>query len=223
MSADRRITKKEMKEDKLVTTFFKASEFVQKNPKPFYVGGSAIIIVFLVVMMAVWNSNKKESDSKALLTRANLSIDMGLINEAIADFQLILDDYSGSEVASQACFTMANIYYQQGNYNEALIYFERHYNDYTDDAMMRASSAAGVGACYQFQANYQEAANYYSIAAEIFADPIYAPAYLLKAGQNYAEAGDIENATVSYEKIIESYPESMDAAAAKRALAELRY
>ena len=37
MSPAKRITKKQIKEDKLVTTAFKASEYIQKNPTPFII------------------------------------------------------------------------------------------------------------------------------------------------------------------------------------------
>jgi TolA-binding protein len=221
MSPGKKITKKQMKEDKLVSTVFKTSEYIQKNPKPFYIGGSVVAIVFITVILYMWNIDKKNTEAAGYLARARISYDSGLLNDAIGYLTSVVDDYPTAESAADACFMLANVYFDNQNYQEALPYFIKMIEKYPSDKLKVGSSAAGAASCYEQMGDRQEAGRYYMMAAELYPDKLWAPGFLLNAGRNYRAAGDLESARRAYNDIIENYQNSRELNTAKRSLAEI--
>ena len=220
MSADR-ISKKQMKEDKLVSTAFKFSEYIQNNSKQFIIGVSVAIGVFLIVLFMNWQSNRQLAEAQLLFTRANLSMDMGNIDEAVVDFKVIVNDYSGALPAAQACFLLSNILYEKGEYDEAIIYFEILMSKYSDDNVKGANGAGGLGSCYEIKGEFALAAGYYKKAADFSADAIFSPGFLMQAGENYQAVGDVDAAKACYQQIVDDYTNSKEIQNAKRSLATL--
>jgi TolA-binding protein len=221
MSPAKRITKKQMKEDRLVTSFFKTSEYIQKNPKPFIIGGTVVAVILVAIFLTLWNTDKENREAIAHLARAQISFDQGLSDDAVVELETVVNDYSGTDSAPSACFKLANIYFQNKNYEKALQYFKIMIEQYPDDKMKLAASAAGAGACYEEMGNRAEAGRYYRMAADLYPENMWAPGYLLEAGRNYGAAGDIESARKAYNMIIEDYKDSREVNSAKSSLSEL--
>ncbi len=223
MSPGKRITKKQMKEDRLVSTAFKTSEYIQKNPRAFIFGGIAVAVVFTAVLLFLWNTDRKNSEASGYLLRAQVANDSGLLNDTIIDLKMILDDYSDASSAEHACFMLANIYFENKNYEEAFRYFTRMISDYPHDKMKAASSAAGAAACQVELGDRREAGRYYKMAADLHPTEMWAPEYLMKAGTNFTAAGDLESAKLAYNEIINSFKGSRETNNAKRSLAEISF
>ncbi|UCE65517.1 MAG: tetratricopeptide repeat protein [Candidatus Zixiibacteriota bacterium] len=221
MSPAKRITKKQMKEDRLVSSVFKTSEFIQKNPKPFIIGGTAAAVIFIAVILFLWNIDKKNTQAAGYLARAQISYDRGFGDDALIDLKSVVDNYSNTSAAALACFKLADIYFENGNYEEALRYFIIMIDNYPDDKMKLASSAAGAAACHEQKGDPLEAGRYYKMAADLYPDRLWAPQNLLNAGRNYIAAGDLESARMVFNEIIDSYKESREINNAKRFLSEI--
>ena len=223
MSPARRITKKQIKEDKLVTTAFKASEYIQKNPTRFVISGVAVVVIFVAIVLMMWSADRKENEAAALLARAHLAFDSGQVEDAVADLKNLSDNYSGTDPAAQATFILANRSFQQKNYVEAKSYYDRVIAGYDKDKMVLASAVAGAAACMEIDGNRLEAARLYMEAARIFPDELWAPHYLLRAGMNFVAGGDTSSARMAYSEVDSSYGGSMQANKARRSLAEINY
>ena len=221
MSPAPRITKKQMKEDRLVSTAFKASEYVQKNPKPFIYGGVAAAIVFIAILLFYWNADKKNDTAALYLARAQVANDRGLTNEAISDLKSVVNDYPSSKSAATSCFILSNILFDNKNYEEALQYFTIMVQKYPGDQMKAAAAAAGAGACNEQLGDRQEAGKYFKMAADLYPEEMWAPNYLLRAGVNYTAAGDTASAREAYNELITQYAKSRDINTAKTSLAEI--
>lgn len=221
MSADRRITKKQMKEDKLVTTAFKASEYIQKNPTPFVIGGVAVGVIFAVVILMLWSADRKRNEAGALLARGYLELDTGQPEMAVDDLISLTEKYSGTDYAAQACFTLATYFYNQKEYATALNYYNKIISLYDEDDLILGSAFAGAAACQETEGNHIEAGRLYSQAAAINPDRLWAPEYLFKAGLNFLAAGDTVQARTAYARIDSSYDRTTQATRARKYLAEL--
>jgi TolA-binding protein len=221
MSADRRITKKQIKEDRLVTTAFKASEYIQKNKTPFILGGSAVGIIFIVVVLMLWSADRKRNEAQALLARAQLGLDTGQAETAIDDLITLTESYSGTDFAAQACFYLAAYYYDKKDYDTALQYYNKIISLYDKDKIMLASSYAGAAACHEIQGDNMEAARLFSQAAGINPDKLWAPDYLLQAGADFLIAGDTLQARSAYAAVDSLYGGTPQAGRARKLLAEV--
>jgi len=223
MKPEKRITRHQMKEDKLVSTTFKATEYVQKNQMPFIIGIIAIAVIFAAVMFFRWSGDRKRAESSALLSRAEMSGAMGNMDQYNATMQMIANDYAGTTAAKIASLRLANDYFTQKQYDNALKYFTLLLDKYSDDKMVAASAAAGKGACYEMKGDFAQAAKAYQQAADYKSGDFWTPGYLLKAGQNFAKAGDKKSAEAALSEIDKKYPTSSENSLAKRSLAEIRY
>lgn len=223
MSPVKRITKKQIKEDKLVTTAFKASEYIQKNPTPFVISGVAVAVIFIAVVLMMWSADRKKNEAAALLSRAYLAFDSGQVEDAIANLINLGDNYSGTEPAAHATFILANRSFQEKDYAKARSYYDKVIAGYDKDKMVLSSAVAGAAACREIEGDKLEAARLYMEAARIFPGKLWAPDYLLRAGINFAAAGDTTSAKIAYGEVDSSYGSSMQAGKARRSLAEINY
>jgi predicted negative regulator of RcsB-dependent stress response len=221
MSADKRISKHSMREDKLVSSTFRATEYIQKNQTPFIIGVMALVIVISAIMFIKWSASRKLNDSAALLSRAEMIGAMGQMDQYISTLQLLSDNYSGTAAAKIATLRLANDFFDQNDYTKAEIYYNLLTEKYSSDKMVAATGAAGKAACYEAQGNFLEAARAYEQAAAYKSGDLWSPIYLLRAGQDYTKAGDKKSAEAAYDQIDKQYANSSENNTAKRFRAEL--
>lgn len=217
-----KISKRQIKEDKLVTFIFKATEYIQKNQQRILIiAGSAVA---LILIGYVFLSSKSSSQRQAadLFGKAFIEIQSGNAQVGLLDLRNVVERYGGTESASWACYYLANLYYEQKDYNQAKIYYQRYVDKYKNDPLLTSSSLAGIGACFNQALNYQEAAKFYLEAAASAADyDFLAPEYLIEAARALKKSGQIEKAKETYQKLLNKYPQSPYTFSAKRELAEL--
>lgn len=223
MATSKRFSKKQIKEDRLVTTAFKTSEYVQKNPTPFVAGGIALAVIMAAILLFIWNADRKQTEASNLLVRARLSMEAGQPETAIPDLESLVRDYSGTEAAGKGALLLASHYYVNQEYEKALQYFDMIVSDYPGDEIRMANAASGAAVCHEFGGNFLEAARYHQISAEAFPDNIWAPEQMKRAMLNYLEAGDTSSAVIVANDLDSLFQNTKEGLAAKRTLAELNY
>ncbi len=224
MISRKRFTKKEIKEDKLVTTAFRTSEYIQKNPAPFIYGGVLVAILFAAVLLFMWSADKKQAEATTLLARARLSMEAGQAEVGIADIETLIRDYAGTGQAGHGALKLANYYYHSTKeYDKALEYFEIVINEYKDDNVRLANAASGAAACYSRAGNSAEAAGLFRFSADADPQKSWAPGQMKLAIYAYLHAGDTTSAISVIEQLDIMYETSTEAMATQRLLAEITY
>ena len=220
MKPRKRITKKQMKEDKFVTSTFKVVEFVQEHSTQLIFGCIVVIVIILAGFFIANSKKQKNLEADAQLGRALLVYQSGDYAGAVNLFEPILRSYGGTQSASQATFLLANCHYFTGNYDKALEYYNKYTTMGHTLSSLKASAVQGAAACHEQKGDYAEAARIYEKAANEFSDYYQAPEYLLSAGRCYEASEQAEEAKRVYQKIIDVYPESQSIQQAKLTLAE---
>ena len=221
----KKITKKEIKEDKLVTSYFQASTWYQNNKR--IVNGAITVVVVLAIAAFAYANNVRTNNLNATTELGKVlryydegKYDVaiyGNLQENIRGLQAIVDDYGSSKAGELARFYLANAYYQQRDYDNAL----KNYLDASaSDELITTSAIAGAGACYEAKGNYAEAATYFEKAAMKYGKVVTIPENLFRAAQNYAAAGSKERAVELYKKLKKEYPTSTYAREVDRWIAE---
>jgi len=221
MSPSKKMSKHQIREDKLVTKTFQTTEYIQKNPKPFIIGGIVLAVLFSAVVILKYIVDKRKEDASNLYIRANMSLAMGNLDGALADFNSLVNDYGSSTYARSARLMLANKYFGEKDWDRSQEEFEKLLKNSGNDKMIESIAAAGLASCYEQKSDFANAGKYYFRAYEIYENPIFSPANLIKAGQNYAKAGDKTNASAAFKIIEEKFNTSSEAAAARRHLAEI--
>ncbi len=210
LAKKKKLSKKEIKEDKLVTTFYEAKSFYDENQTMiFSVVG---IVVALVLVVVLYTSKMEESNLSASveLTRVINTYNAGLYLQAIEGkagtqeigLAKIVDEYGGSEQGELARIYLANAYFYTEQYDKAM----EAYDDYSgSDNLMVASALAGKAGCYENDKDYESAAKYFSKAANVSK---YVPSnsnYLLNAGINYLKINNNSEAKSVLDRVKKDY------------------
>jgi TolA-binding protein len=206
----KKITKKELQEDKLVATFYKSQGFIEENKQKLLLGLGAIALVILAI---VWYANKKSEDN--LIASSQLSqilpiYEQGQYQKAIdgepgtqlVGLKNIVDNYGSTEQGELAKIYLAHSYYFLGDYENALEYF----TDYSGNSKLHKSSAfAGEAACYEQMNEFDKAASLYKKAADTYKLEAQTADFLLNAGINYIKSGNNSEAKRVLESIKNDY------------------
>lgn len=209
----KRITKKELKQDQLITTYVKATEFFRNNRK--LVSGTITGLVIGVIVVIAYLNNRNSDNLKAA---TKLSQVLNLFNGGayqmaingdptrnITGLKSIVDNYGSSETGEQAKIYLADCYYYIGSYDEALKYFK----DYDgSDRLLEASADAGIAEVYEIRGDHQKSAEYYDRAASRDSKSFLTPQYLIGAARNYIKIGKKDRATDLLTRVKKNFPDS---------------
>lgn len=216
----KKITKKELKHDPVVSTYQRALTLYYDNKK--YIGYALAAFFTLALGLVVYANNIRADNERAAaeLGKVFPLYDAGQYNQAIdgvpesgiMGLRAIVENYKG-ESSRLARFYLANAYYQLGNYDEAL----KQFLEFTGgDELLRASALAGAAACYEAKGNRAEAARYYEKAVDTAPRSPAAAEYLSLAAYNYGLSGEKDRAVALYRKVRKEYPTSSYAREADR-------
>jgi len=209
----KKITKHNIKEDKLITTFNNTLAFVDEyKSKIMLYGGITLVAAFLIIFFV--NRNIQHNQKAGLeLSRMIGIYDNGSYLEAIngklgtnfLGFKKIVEEYGSTENGEIAKIYLANSYSLLGKYEDAYKIFK----DYSGSInMYKAASLAGQADYFVANKDYEEAAELYNNASLVSELNALNPEYLLKAGINYLKIGNKAKAKELFNLIKVNYKTS---------------
>ena len=218
----KKVTKHMMKEDKLVTTTFKFTEYVQKHSREFLIAGAGVVVVILVVLFVIYSNKGRNQKAAELLGKARVELESGEFQVATTDLQTIWRSYKGTDAAQEALYLLGNAYYYGKDYDQALRYFQEFVSRYPKaDPLLLSGAYSGIGDCHVQKKEYGQAAESYQQAASKIKDDLVIPSLLLSAAQAYSYANQQDKAKELYERIITKYSNSKVVTQARLELAEI--
>lgn len=222
----KKLSRKEIKEDKLVTTYYKAIAFFNENKNRVGMYAGILVVVVLAVILFMNNKKKNNETAGTELARIMNVYDSGNYLEAIegkAGTKLIglkklVQSYGSSENGEIAKIYLANAYNNLGKLDDAFKYYE----DYSgSDKIFKATALSGQASYQAYKKNYEKAADLYKKAAFVSDADVLNPEYLLLAGINYMAAGKNSDAKELFDKIKKDYKTSPASREVDRYIAEL--
>ena len=197
----RKITRHELKEDKLVKTTLQVKNYFEENSQQVFFVVAGLFVIILLIMWYRHTSQKTSQEASALLGIAQIEFTNGNYENATSRLQNLIQNFNGTAEGQQGLFLLANIYYQYRDYTKAKDYFEQFIDSYSGSDILLASGYAGLAACYETEHNFAKAANLYEKASKIAGDFIEADNYAYLSGICYKKAGDIEQAKEQFKKL----------------------
>lgn len=222
----RKITKKEMKEDALITTYVRATTFYEENKKNINIGVTTLIVI--VAALFIYTKTRNADNEKATTELAKvysyydnaqyqIAID-GVRERNIPGLTSIVDNYGSTHAGNMAKLYLADCYFNLRKFNDAL----KEYEDFSPDGeLLTVTRYAGMGSCYEAMGKYKDAATNFEKAASQYSSDVSAAENFNAAARNYAAAGEKEQALELYRKIKRSYPTTSFAREADRYIAKL--
>ncbi len=217
----KRLTRRQIKEDKLVTYYFKVNDWVNRHAMQVLAGAVVVILILLAGTLWSQKQRKAEGEASVELTKARIAYDQGQYKQAITVLEDLVTRHGSTRSGTTGLYYLANAYFNTGDYDAAQRYFEA-YERKGKDELLKAAAKAGVAACLEQKGEYLEAAKVYEETVKKYPKHFAAPQYLMDAGRNYALAGNLEDAKRVYQMITEKYPKSVLVSEAQIRLAELQ-
>ncbi len=194
-----RLTKKDVRQDQFVTSMLKSKEFFEEHKSYFLIGVGALAVLAIVIFLVSSSMQGKAREANNIFGRASVEFRSGNFQLAAVDFQSILDNYGGTDVAKFACYYLANSYFELKNYDQASTYFSQFIDKYKSDNLTIAGALAGLGHCHRAKGEMAAAAESFKKAYETAPDGFLGPENLYWGADSFAQAGDAVNARAMYE------------------------
>ncbi len=209
----KKISKREIKQDQLVTRAMQAEAWALEHKQILTYAGFALVA--LIVIAVVWTDRRSAAETEATTRLAKVLpiYDQGNLQQAIEGapaegtfgLQSIVDEYGGTDAGNMARLYLANAYTQQGKYAEAL---ELYQDISADDRLVSSGALAGAARCHEQLKAYAEAAAEYERAASSDPKNPLAADRLLAAAANYKRAGKSAEAVAVIATLRTKYPTS---------------
>jgi tetratricopeptide (TPR) repeat protein len=204
MASTARRVKKSIKEDQLVTTTFRITEWAQEHFNQVIIGVVALVAVVAVLVFA---SNSREANARQAQQQMGSALSQFAQNDFVnakASFQQIFERYGGKQ-GVVARFFAAECDYRAGNYKQAVDEYDAYLAHRTDFPLFEASALVGKGMCYEALKNYPEAAQALADATKALdpKDPRYLTA-ALDAGDFYLKANNPGEAKKYYDIVLKN-------------------
>lgn len=204
----KRISKRELKQDKFVTITIKAKEYMEGHSRLIMYGIIAMLAVIVIVSFLARSKRQANIKANELLGKATFTLSQGNMQQGETQLKELIDNYSGVTAAGQGCFMLAKYYWQKNDFTNAKIYFEKYIDDYPEDDLLTAAAYAGYGDCLSQEGKTLEAAQNYEKAARVDKDSPQTPAYLFSAAQAYLSASNSNKAQALAQEIIKDHDKS---------------
>ncbi|MBN1562061.1 tetratricopeptide repeat protein, partial [candidate division KSB1 bacterium] len=205
----KRITKKQLKEDKFITYSVRVRDWVDENSK-YVLSGAIAVVVILAAVFIISNIGKKaEATASVELANAMRVFESRDYTNAVTLFTSIVNSGGRTRSGKLARFFLAQSLYNIDEYAAAQEHFRKFASSFGGDDYIKTAALAGEAACLEQQGHYSEAAAKYQQIARKYQTPL-AARYLLRAARCHAQAGNHEQAQVLYQQIIDDYPNSQE-------------
>lgn len=203
---------------------FVAEDWLERNAK--LVVGIAAAILIVVGGYFAFNYYKGNQDvlAQSEMFQAVYYFEADSLDKALngdgnnLGFLQIIDEFGITDAANLAHYYAGVSYLKQGKYELARMYL----SDFSsNDLLIQARAYSLLGDAYMEEENYDEAARYYSKAANYKPNKYFSPAYLMKEALAYEKLNQLDKARAAYDKIITQYWESPEYQNARKLKARL--
>ncbi len=201
-----------------------AENWLEQNPK-IVVGIAAAILVIVGGYFAFnyYKNNQNDLAQKEMFQAVYYfeadSLDKALNGDGNnLGFLQIIDEFGITDAANLANYYAGVSYLKQGKFELARLYLE----DFSaSDLLIQARAYSLVGDSYMEEQKYDDAAKYYSKAANYKPNKYFSPSYLMKEALAYEKLNQPDKAREAYDKIINDYWDSSEYQNARKYKARL--
>jgi len=215
------LKKEELEQDILIEYSSRFMYYYENNKATVIGGGIGLVLLIGLIIGYFVYSGQQEQKAQNLLGIAEEQLMQGNYNTALygneQDFTLgfdqISNNYYNTNAGNLATYYAAVSEFELGNYESAL---QRIQNFNVPDGIMGVAPLSLNAIILSELDLFEEAGKKYIEAAEWNENASTTPYNLMEAAQAFDEAGSTSRAIEVVDRVLEEYPNSMQAAEAKR-------
>lgn len=196
-----KMTKRQMKEDPLVTAAFRATEVWERFGRTILIAVGAILLLALLVFFVMRTRAQAEQRAMGDLFRAMVALTQGDAASASPMLKEIVDNSPGTRAARDAMLLLGDAMMAQRQPKEAATWYQK-YIDKAGDKERERAGYAGLGAALEDGGQFGPAADAYAKAAERARTDNERGRALLSQARSLARAGQSPKAIEVYKKVV---------------------
>lgn len=204
MATKRKVVKKDIKKDPLVTYALKVSQYTQEHFNQVIIGVAVLIAAIAIIVFTANNRRNTAEQSVRQMAQAVALYQQGDLSAAKVSFGQIADRFGG-RTGTLARYYVAECDLATGNYPQALEGYQAYLDDSSKLPEFKTAALYGMALCY-------EGMERYTVAAETMEqvhnssdekDPRYLDS-AYEAGELFAKAGNDERAAHYFQTVADN-------------------
>lgn len=158
--------KQELRKDPVLESIYNIKKFITGNSNRLITGVFAVVCI--IVGSQIYSYMKESRFVKAQndFGEAMLLYKEGSESSAVQAFDVVIENYKRSSLAAYSAYINGHIHLSKKNYTEAIGYFEKVLASKRNNNFTKGESLIALATCYEADAKYQEALDYYQKAKE---------------------------------------------------------
>ena len=199
----KRITKKQLKQDKFVQTTFELTDWIRENQRAVTFAALAVLLVVVLGYAYSGYRHKKEEGAETALYRAMQAYRSGNYALAASDLEKLLSEHGGSSIEDEVLYYLANAYYQIEDYDRATVTLDRFKKDFGRGSKVSHEAMITFASVKEQQGNLVEAAQVFIEAASLSRFPYQEKSDRMDAARLFTDAGKYREAIEQYDVLID--------------------
>jgi tetratricopeptide (TPR) repeat protein len=196
-----KLTKRQIKEDPLVTAAFHGTQIWEQHGTRILVGLGAVVLLVLLVFFVSRTRAQAEERASADLFRAELSVGQNDFATANQMLREIVDSSPGTNAARTAMLYLGDTSMGQGKPAEAVSWYRRALAKAGHDAVSKKAAVHGLAAALEDRGDFAQAAASYEDLAKLGANDNERGRAMLEEGRCLAKASQSKKAIAVYTQV----------------------
>jgi tetratricopeptide (TPR) repeat protein len=202
-----RLSKRQIKEDPLVTYVGKARTWTTANLRRLLIAGGVVVLVIASVSAMRNARSSQEAQASTQLSQAQYHLWGGNLQQAIDLADDIIQRWPGTRSAETAQLVRGDALLGNGDADGALAAYQAFLAKQKGDGAERSAALRGEAAALEDAGRYAEAAQRYeSLARQVDQGDLVA-IDLVAAARCYSRSGDSGRARALYQEVLDDYPD----------------
>jgi len=221
----RRLTKKQLKQDRFLEAVYSAWAYAQDNMAVVIGGAIALIAVIALgvrVGGTVAGGPRGNPDAERALSAARMQFLTGQSDAGAAALEDVRKKYGGSPVGREATLLLANSLYESGQFAQALPVFEDFLKKPLHDDLTRDHARVAIAACREETGDVAGAVQAYREIWNTAKNPALRVQAAMAAARCSETQGNVDQAVSLYQGVADQYPDCPEAETARFRILELQ-
>jgi tetratricopeptide (TPR) repeat protein len=199
----RRITKKQLKQDKFVQKAFEFTGWARQNQRTVIL--TALGIILVVVVGYAFTSYKKKKDVSAYssFSQSMQAYRSGNFALAAADLEKILSEHGGAGIQDEVLYFLATAQARTGDFDKALATLARFQDEFGDGSKFSHDATLTLASVLEEKEDLEKAADTYVHAASIARFLYQEKSDRMNAARIYRQVGKGDKAQEQYTHLVE--------------------
>lgn len=195
-----KMTKRQMKEDPLVTAAFRATEVWDRHGRAVLLGVGAAALVGILVFFVIRTRAQAEEKARGDLFRAMITLQQGDFATAGPMLKELIDNAPGTRSAREGLLLLGDASMGQKNPREAATWYQKYVDKSGGNREAERAGYLGLGTAYEDAGEFIKAADAYAKAASVAESDNQRGRAMLSEARSLLRAGQSAKAIELYKQ-----------------------